>query len=264
MIYRQKNLLFILPLIHQPKWWIGAAGETATHAVVFAQLLLPDPDAKRSNNNESKKIEKLKNYGVHNFIVPLRDMETHQALKGVYIGDLGQKQGLNGIDNGWIQFDSVRIPHDHMLCRYSGVDFEKGFYLPPPRKEMAYGALIGTRAQLITTACNFQKKALMIVIRYTVMRVQGTVDDNNNNNTKNNGKKMMEEVKILDHTIHMRTLMTLLAACYAWHFQATFVEKLNTALEDKLDIGDLSILKDVHGTMAGLKAFSTWHTYDMD
>lgn len=29
-----------------------------------------------------------------------------------------------------------------------------------------------------------------------------------------------------------------------------------------LDVGDLSILNDVHGTMAGLKAFGTWHTYN--
>lgn len=36
---------------------------------------------------------------------------------GVRIGDLGAKMGLNGIDNGWIQFDHVRIPHAHMLCR---------------------------------------------------------------------------------------------------------------------------------------------------
>lgn len=39
--------------------------------------------------------------------------------KGVNIGDLGAKMGLNGIDNGWIQFDHVRIPHAHMLSRYA-------------------------------------------------------------------------------------------------------------------------------------------------
>jgi acyl-CoA oxidase len=37
----------------------------------------------------------------------------------VNIGDLGAKMGLNGIDNGWIQFDHVRIPHAHMLSRYA-------------------------------------------------------------------------------------------------------------------------------------------------
>ncbi|TFJ81470.1 hypothetical protein NSK_007192 [Nannochloropsis salina CCMP1776] len=33
----------------------------------------------------------------------------------------GAKMGLNGIDNGWMQFDHVRVPRDNMLCRYAQV-----------------------------------------------------------------------------------------------------------------------------------------------
>ncbi len=47
------------------KWWIGAAGQTATHTVVFARLILEEGDV-----------------GVHNFIVPVRDMETHKPMPG--------------------------------------------------------------------------------------------------------------------------------------------------------------------------------------
>lgn len=47
------------------KWWIGAAGQTATHSVVFARLILDEGDM-----------------GVHNFIVPVRDMETHEPMPG--------------------------------------------------------------------------------------------------------------------------------------------------------------------------------------
>jgi alkylation response protein AidB-like acyl-CoA dehydrogenase len=49
------------------KWWIGAAGQTATHSVVFARLILDEGDV-----------------GVHNFIVPIRDMETHAPLPGMH------------------------------------------------------------------------------------------------------------------------------------------------------------------------------------
>lgn len=50
--------------------------------------------------------------------------------------------GLNGIDNGWIQFNHVRIPHDHMLSRYAqvclwGLSIVGGWCLipfnPPPK-----------------------------------------------------------------------------------------------------------------------------------
>ncbi len=48
----------------------------------------------------------------------------------------------------------------------------EGRYVKPPRKEMAYGALIGTRALLVKTAVDFQKKALMIGLRYAALRTQ--------------------------------------------------------------------------------------------
>jgi len=43
-------------------------------------------------------------------------------LPGVLIGDCGTKNGLNGIDNGFILFDQVRIPKDNQLDRISGID----------------------------------------------------------------------------------------------------------------------------------------------
>lgn len=41
-----------------------------------------------------------------------------------------------------------------------------------------------------------------------------------------------EETAILDYPIHQHKLLTLLAAAYAWHFQAAYVLKLNDALEE--------------------------------
>ena len=48
--------------------------------------------------------------GVHAFVVPLR--EDGAVLPGVRIEDCGRKMGLNGVDNGRIWFDGVRIPRD--------------------------------------------------------------------------------------------------------------------------------------------------------
>lgn len=87
------------------KFWIGGAGKHATKSVIWAQLYIDG-----------------KNYGVHAFIVPLRDPQTHKLLAGVLAGDCGPKGGLNGVDNGYILFDKVRISKDNLLDRISGVD----------------------------------------------------------------------------------------------------------------------------------------------
>jgi acyl-CoA oxidase len=96
------------PTLTATKWWIGGAGQTATHAVVFARLITPaDGDV-----------------GVHSFIVQIRSLVDHKPMKGVKVGDIGKKMGRNGLDNGWIQFNHVKIPHDQMLCRYASVSME--------------------------------------------------------------------------------------------------------------------------------------------
>lgn len=63
-----------------------------------------------------------KSYGVHAYIVPIRDKKTHRLLPGVLIGDCGLKNGLNQIDNGFMLFDNVRVPWENQLDRISGVD----------------------------------------------------------------------------------------------------------------------------------------------
>ena len=85
------------------KFWIGNAGEIANTSVVFAQLLIND-----------------KNYGVHGFIVPLRN-KNHDVFPGLVIGDCGEKIGLNGIDNGFLIFKNYRIPKENFLDRFSKI-----------------------------------------------------------------------------------------------------------------------------------------------
>jgi acyl-CoA oxidase len=58
-------------------------GETATHAVVFATLFTSG-----------------ENHGLHAFFIQIRDINTLENLPGVSIGDMGEKLGLNGVDNG--------------------------------------------------------------------------------------------------------------------------------------------------------------------
>jgi acyl-CoA oxidase len=84
-----------------------------------------------------------KSNGPHAFVVPIRDLKTHKPLPGVTVGDVGPKFGLNTLDNGFVLFDKVRIPHDHMLAKYSHVVKETGVYECPPNAKIGYGTMVG-------------------------------------------------------------------------------------------------------------------------
>lgn len=56
--------------------------------------------------------------GMHPFLTPLRDLETHRLLPGVDAIDMGPKVGANAMDNGYITFDKVEIPRGNLLARY--------------------------------------------------------------------------------------------------------------------------------------------------
>jgi len=72
-----------MPELSSIKWWPGALGVLSNHAVLYARLVVAGEDL-----------------GVHNFLVQLRDLETHAPLPGVEVGDIGPKWGTNGNDNG--------------------------------------------------------------------------------------------------------------------------------------------------------------------
>lgn len=46
---------------------------------------------------------------MHAFITQIRDLETHKPLPGVTIGDIGPKFGYNGVDNGFLRFEYVKL-----------------------------------------------------------------------------------------------------------------------------------------------------------
>ena len=70
--------------------------------------------------------------GPHPFIVQLRDEETHRPLKGIKVGEIGPKLGMNANDNGFLGFDQHRIPRDHMLMKNAKV-LSDGTYVKPPQ-----------------------------------------------------------------------------------------------------------------------------------
>jgi len=85
------------------KDYIGNAACHARMAVVFAQLLVDGAS-----------------HGVHALLVPVRTAQG-RPCRGVNIEDCGEKLGLNGVDNGRLRFDHVRVPRTALLNRYADV-----------------------------------------------------------------------------------------------------------------------------------------------
>lgn len=216
------------PTLTATKWWIGGAAHISTHTICFARLIIDEKD-----------------YGVHSFLVQLRDRDGN-ILPGITIGDCGKKMGRDGIDNGWLQFNNVRVPRSQMLQKWAKVSRE-GVYSQPPKAQLAYGALLGGRVSLILN-CNDQlKRGLTVAIRYCAVRRQFA------------NKPGAPETQILDYQTHQIRLLEPLCGAFAWTFAGRTMEAQATKLQQDLANGDLTNLPDLHATSAGLKAICTWY-----
>lgn len=79
-------------------------GHTANYVIVIAQLYT-----------------KGQCHGIHPFMVQVREEDTHMPLKGIKIGEIGARMGLNSVNNGFLGFEHVRIPRRHMLMKHAQV-----------------------------------------------------------------------------------------------------------------------------------------------
>lgn len=130
---RTDDFVLHSPSFEAAKCWAGNLGQTAHYAIVFAQLLTQDG----------------KNYGLNSFLVPLRDPQSHLPYAGVIVGDLGEKIGLNGIDNGFVMFHNYRVAKENLLSRHGDFNATGEFSgrLKDKTEKMGttFGALSGGR-----------------------------------------------------------------------------------------------------------------------
>jgi acyl-CoA oxidase len=219
------------PVNEAHKEYIGNAACHGRVAAVFAQLIVAG-----------------EGHGVHCLVVELRD-EHGQVRDGVRIEDCGEKMGLNGVDNGRIWFDGVRVPREALLNRYGDVN-EDGVYSSPiesagRRFFTMLGTLVQGRVCISGASVSAAKTALTIAVRYGLRRRQF-------------GPEPGHEVPILDYRTHQRRLMPLLAKTYALHFaQAALLDQFDRVMRDA-DAPD-SDRRQLESMAAGLKATTSWH-----
>lgn len=113
-----------------------------------------------------------KNFGPHPFIVQIRDLESHEPLPGITVGDIGPKFGYNTTDNGFMLFDHVRIPRNHMLSKFSQIKRGTGEYISPPNDKLSYGTMVFVRAMIVSGVRISLARAATIAIRYSAVRRQ--------------------------------------------------------------------------------------------
>lgn len=219
--------------------WKDYLGNAALHgraAVVFAQL-----------------ITKGMNHGVHAFFVPIRT-EDGELLPGVQSEDDGVKGGLNGIDNGRLAFDHVRIPRTNLLNRYGDVA-EDGTYSSPienPARRFftMLGTLVQGRVSLDGASTNAAKAALAIAIRY------------GNERRQFNSATPGEETVLLDYQLHQRRLLPHIATVYAQSFaHETLLKQFHGVFSGELDTPENR--EDLETLAAALKPMSTWKALEV-
>jgi acyl-CoA oxidase len=225
--YERETQQFIIntPREAARKEYIGNAAEHGKMATVFAQLRIDGQE-----------------FGVHAFLVPIRG-RLGRPKAGVRIDDCGDKMGLNGVDNGRLWFDHVRVPRANLLNRFADVNPE-GHYTsaiasPSKRFFTMLGTLVGGRISISAAGLSAAKSALTIAVRYACERRQF-------------GPAGQRETLIVDYPSHQRRLFPLVATAYAIDFAQKYV---TTRYVNKTD----DDAREVETISAGLKVFSTWN-----
>jgi acyl-CoA oxidase len=225
----RREFVITTPDLGAGKEWIGNAALHARMALVFAQL------------------ETLgERYGVHAFLVPIRDQ--HGApLRGVRIEDCGEKMGLNGVDNGRLWFDDVRVPRDALLDRFGQVAEDGTYTSPIPSSGKRFftmlGTLVGGRVSVAGAALSAAKVGLAIAIGYGARRTQFP-DAQGRDKT------------LLEYLTHRRRLLPRLAAVFAFNFAQHELVRRFAALGREEGTREVELLA------AGLKALGTWQAVD--
>jgi len=207
------------------KAYIGNAATHGLMATVFARLVVGGED-----------------HGVHAILVPLRD-EHRRVLPGVTIEDCGLKEGLNGVDNGRLSFDRVRVPRTNLLDRFATID-EGGRYrsdIPSAGRRFfrMLRTLVMGRVSIAAASVSTAKVGLAIAVRYAAERRQF-------------GPEGAPEMPILDYPLVQRALMPALATTVGLHFAVR-------SLQSRVADAAVADSPELEVSAAGLKAYASEH-----
>jgi acyl-CoA oxidase len=223
---KTKEFVLITPQITSAKWLVGGLGKSANYTVLLAQLYTQG-----------------RCQGVHPFLLRLRD-ENHNPLPGITVGDIGPKFGYNAVDNGFLRLDSVRIPRENMLMRYSKV-LEDGTYIKPENDKIVYSGMLSIRATLPLQVATMLAKGVAIAIRYSCVRRQSELTPG------------QREPQVLDFQTQQHKLLPLLATAYAYKFAGLAMLDMFLEIMSEVKGENYRRLIEAHALSSGMKAVTT-------
>ncbi|WAR16393.1 ACOX1-like protein [Mya arenaria] len=149
---------------------------------------------------------------------------------GVQLGDIGNKLGFNGMDNGYLIFNNYRVPRDAMLMRYAKVE-KDGTYVAPKNAKLAYGAMVYIRAMIVGSMGISCAMAATIATRY--------------------------KPQVIDYQTQQEKLFPMIAAAFAWQFTGNFMMAEYNRVSADIEKGNMEEYQSLHALAAGLKALSS-------
>ena len=207
-----------------------------------------------------------KSYGPHPFVVQIRDLETHEPLENIHVGDIGPKFGYNTMDNGFLLLNNLKVPHVNMLAKFSSVDAKTNRYIKPASASLVYGTLTWVRSTIVLQSGGVLARGVTIAMRYAAVRRQFQDRDSKDDTGEN---------QVLNYTMVQVRLLPLLAATFALHFtgrgmMALYQENQKKMAADAGKVGhtgrgpspeelfpSTDLLADLHATSCGLKALAS-------
>ncbi|KAI9028059.1 acyl-CoA dehydrogenase/oxidase [Hyaloraphidium curvatum] len=220
------------PTLSSTKWWIGALGTYATHSLVMAQLIV---------GGQRK--------GIAPFLFQVRNMDTHEPLPGIYVGEIGPK--LGPVENGWLRLDKVRVPLSSLLSRNLRV-LPDGTFLRPKDSKLLLGGMLVRRTEITASSARALAKACTVGVRYCEVRRQ--------NKGVGEEAKKGGEAAVMGYPMVKMRILPALAAAYSFAFVGKYLVGLLNGYRTRMMAGDegaAGMLNDFHPTLSGLKAYCT-------
>lgn len=228
------------PSLESYKWWSGGLAKSVNCCIILAKLII-----------------RGKNYGIHAFFLPLRDFDTHRTHPGITLVDVGQKMGYNGMDNGGMRLQDVRIPRQYLLQRYVEVDRE-GNFTQKGGEKMLYATMTFTRKEMLQVAGVCLARACTIAVRYSAIRRQ--FPDPHSEITPS--AQVIQEAQIIDYFPQQYKIFPFVATAIGFSYAAYYADKLYNTMLEAARTGDYSRIKCTHILTSALKCTMTTFASD--